>query len=390
MIEPFYGQDHESFRTVVREFVHREVAPHLDEWESERFVPREVWKRAGAQGVLGVLIPEEYGGASSDDYRFRCVVHEELSRVGAAALASGFSINEDVVVGYLRAFGSQEQQRAWLPSMASGTAVASIAMSEPVAGSDLRAMRTSARRSNEGWVIDGTKTFITSGFSSDVVIVAARTGEQAGRPQLSLFVVPTDTPGYTRGRKLPKLGLHAQDTAEIAFTEMELPATSLLGERGRGFHHLTQQLPLERLSIAWRALAAAEAAVEWTVNYTRNRTAFGQRIIDFQNTRFRLAELVTELDVTRAYLERATHQFHEGGLGAVDGAKAKWWATELQKRVVDSCLQMHGGYGYMDEYPISRAYADARVQTLVGGTTEIMKEIIGRHIAGPVGGSARQ
>ncbi len=382
MDENFYADDHESFRTVVREFVEREVTPQLDTWEKERFIPRQTWRNAGAQGVLGIRIAEEHGGSGMTDFRFRSVVQEELTRVGAAALASGFSINDDVVAGYLATFGTADQQRTWLPRMAAGEVVASIAMSEPGAGSDLRAMRTTAHRSGDTWVLNGAKTFITSGFSSDVVIVAARTGERHGRPRLSLFVTPTDTPGFSRGRKLDKLGLHAQDTAELAFDTMELPASSLLGEEGRGFHYLTQQLPLERISIAWRALASAEAALAWTVDYTREREAFGQRIIDFQNSRFKLAEISTEIDITRAFMEKCTVRLNAGQLDAVTAAKAKWWTTELQKRCVDSCLQLHGGYGYMDEYPISRAYADARVQTLVGGTTEIMKEIIGREIAG--------
>lgn len=378
---PFYSDDHQTFRDTVREFVDRSVTPQLDRWESERFIDRETWELAGRQGVLGIRIPVEHGGAGATDYRFRCVVQEELARVGAAALASGFAINEDIVSGYLVALGTPEQQQRWLPGMAAGTTVTSIAMSEPAIGSDLRGMRTVGRRVDGGWLINGTKTFITSGFSSDVVIVAARTGEHEGRPRLSLFLVPTDIPGFSRGGKLKKLGLHAQDNAELAFADVFVPDTSLLGEEGRGFHHLTQQLPIERLSIAWRALAAAEAALEWTVAYTKSRSAFGERIIDFQNSRFRLAEMATEIDVTRAYLERAVERLDTGELDAISGAKAKWWTTELQKRVIDTCLQLHGGYGYMDEYPISRAYADARAQTIVGGTTEIMKEIVGRSLA---------
>ncbi|MCO7191501.1 acyl-CoA dehydrogenase family protein [Pseudonocardia sp. McavD-2-B] len=378
----FYDDDHEAFRESVRTFVDREVRPDLDDWDRDGLIPRDVWRTAAKVGILGLRIPEQYGGAGVSDYRFRCVVQEELARVGAASLASGMSINDDVVVGYLTRFGTEEQQSTWLPSMASGDVVASIAMSEPGAGSDMRGMRTTAVREGDSWRLAGSKTFITSGYSSDVVIVAARTGTKEGRPQLSLFVVPTTTAGFSRGRKLGKIGLHAQDTAELAFDDMLLPSTALLGEEGRGFHHLTNQLPLERLSIAWRALVAAEAAFAWTVEYTKERTAFGSRVIDFQNSRFRLAELSTELDVTRAFLERAVQRYLDGDLDATTGAKAKWWCTELQQRVVNACLQLHGGYGYMSEYPIARAFIDARVQTLVGGTTEIMKEIIGRDIAG--------
>lgn len=381
MPQPFYNADHEAFRGIVREFVNREVAPNLDRWEEERSTGRDVWKSAGAHGILGIRIDEGLGGGGMADYQFRCVIQEELARVGAAALASGFSINEDIVASYLTTFGTDAQKEEWLPQMADGSVVASIAMSEPVAGSDLRGMKTTAVRDGDEWVINGAKTFITSGFSSDVVLAAARTGEREGRPQLSLILVPTTTPGFGRGRKLRKLGLHSQDTAEISFSDVRVPLSNLVGEEGRGFHHLTAQLPLERLSIAWRSLCAAQAALDWTISYTSGRKAFGERIIDFQNTRFKLAELTTEVDITRVFLEQSILAYNDGTLDPTVGAKAKWWTTELQKRVVDGCLQMFGGYGYMDEYPISRAYADARVQTIVGGTTEIMKEIIGRELA---------
>ncbi|MEU6201098.1 acyl-CoA dehydrogenase family protein [Streptomyces sp. NPDC047061] len=379
----FYEDDHAAFRRTVRSLVERSVVPYLEEWEEARLVDRSVWKAAASAGVLGLRIPERFGGAGSADYRFRCVIQEELAEVGAAALASGFSINEDIVGSYLVRFGTEEQQSRWLPGMAAGEVVTSIAMTEPGGGSDLRGIRTAARRDGSDWVLNGAKTFITSGSSSDLVIVAARTGEASGRARLSLFLVPSAAPGFQRGPKLKKLGLHAQDTAELYFDDLRLPAGALLGEEGSGFGQLTAQLPLERLSIAWRAVTAAEAAVRWTLEYTRERQVFGRRLVDFQNTRFRLAELTTEVEVTRGYLERCILDLNEGTFDAVTGAKAKWWATELQNRVVAACLQLHGGYGYMDEYRISRAYADARVQTIVGGTTEIMKEIIGRDLAGP-------
>ncbi|MCX4815190.1 acyl-CoA dehydrogenase family protein [Streptomyces sp. NBC_01239] len=379
----FYEDDHTAFRHSVRGLVQRSVLPHQEEWEEARLVDRSFWKAAAGVGALGLRIPERFGGAGSDDYRFRCVIQEELAEVGAASLASGIAINEDIVASYLVRFGTEEQQRRWLPGMAAGDVVTSIAMTEPGGGSDLRGIRTLARRDGSDWVLDGAKTFITNGAGSDLVIVAARTGETAGRARLSLFLVPSTAAGFQRGRKLKKLGLHAQDTAELFFDGLRLPADALLGEEGTGFRQLTAQLPLERLSIAWRAVVAAEAAVRWTLEYTRERTAFGQRLVDFQNTRFRLAELTTEVEVTRSHLERCILDLNDGTLDAITGAKAKWWATELQNRVVGACLQLHGGYGYMDEYRISRAYADARVQTLVGGTTEIMKDIIGRDLAGP-------
>ncbi|BCB83784.1 acyl-CoA dehydrogenase family protein [Phytohabitans suffuscus] len=381
MSRGFYEADHDAFRDLARTFVERHVAPHLERWDRERLVDRDAWRAAGELGLLGLRTPDRYGGSGVADYRFRCVLTEELSRVGAAAFASGLAINEDVVAGYLTALGSDEQKQRWLPDMAAGNVVASIAMSEPGAGSDLRGISTTARREGDSWVVNGAKTFITNGSSSDVVLVAARTGEFEGRPRFTLILVPADTPGLTRGHKLRKLGLHAQDTAELFFDDVTVPLDHTVGEPGRGFHHLTAQLPLERLSIAWRGLAAAEAALAWTLRYVRTRTAFGQRIIDFQHTRFRLAELVTEVEVTRAYAESLVLSLNDGHLDATTAAKAKWWATELQQRVVTACLQMHGGYGYMEEYPIARAFADGRVQTIVGGTTEIMKEIIGRELA---------
>ncbi len=321
----FYDDDHEAFRETVRTFVDREVRPSMEDWDRDGLIPRDVWRAAGKAGVLGLRIPEEHGGAGVDDYRFRCVVQEELAQVGAASFASGTSINDDVVVGYLRRYGTPEQQATWLPGMATGDVVASIAMSEPGAGSDLRGMRTTAVREGDTWRLSGAKTFITSGFSSDVVLVAARTSEHEGRPRLSLFVVPSASEGFSRGRKLSKVGLHAQDTAELAFDDLVLPTSALLGEEGSGFHHLTHQLPLERLSIAWRALVAAEAAYAWTVEYTKERQAFGSRVIDFQSSRFRLAELSTELDVTRAFMEQAVLRLGAGELDATTGAKAKWW-----------------------------------------------------------------
>jgi long-chain-acyl-CoA dehydrogenase len=381
MPHPFYAPEHEEFRAVVRAYVAREVAPNLERWDEQRLVDRSAWLAAGRQGVLGIRVPEEYGGGGQRDYRYRCVVGEELARVGAAALASGLGINEDIVASYLTVLGTPEQRAAWLPGMASGEVVASIAMSEPGVGSNLRGIATTARRDGDGWVINGAKTFITNGYTSDFVLVVARTGGEPGRPAFSLFLVEAGTPGFSRGRKLRKLGLHAQDTAELFFDDVRVPAGHLVGIEGRGFYHLTDQLPLERLSIAWRALAASEAALDWTLDYTASREAFGQPVLDYQNTRFRLAELVTEVEVTRAFLEQQVVRFDDGELDAVQAAKAKWWATEQQKRVVDACLQLHGGYGYMEEYPIARAFVDGRVQTIVGGTTEIMKEIIGRSLA---------
>jgi alkylation response protein AidB-like acyl-CoA dehydrogenase len=381
MSQPFYGPDHEQFRQTVRAFVRGQVVPRLEEWEEQRVIDRGTWREMGRLGLLGLRTPEQYGGGGTPDYRFRCVVHEELAAVGAAALSSGTSINEDIVSSYLIELGTEEQKKQWLPAMAAGEVVASIAMSEPGAGSDLRGIRTTARRDGDRWVVSGSKTYITNGGSSDVVLVACRTGEHNGRGVFSLILVPAGATGFTRGRALKKLGLHAQDTAELFFDDVAVPLSNLVGVEGRGLHHLMDRLPLERLAIGWRGLAAAEAALAWTLDFVQARSAFGQRIIDFQNTRFRLAELATEIDVTRAFAEKLVVAYDDGTLDAVTAAKLKWWATELQVRVADSCLQLHGGAGYMSEFPIARAFADGRVQTIVGGTTEIMKEIIGRSLA---------
>ena len=377
----FHEPEHEEFRAVVREYVAREVTPHLERWDEQRLVDRDAWRAAGAQGVLGIRFPEEHGGGGRRDYRYRCVVAEELARVGAAAVASGFGINEDIVGSYLTELGTPQQQTTWLPGLASGELVASMAMTEPAVGSNLRGISTTARRDGDEWVINGAKTFITNGYTSDLVVVVARTGGEPGRPAFSLLLVPDGTPGFSRGRKLRKVGLHAQDTAELFFDDVRVPADSIVGVEGRGFFHLTDQLPLERMSIAYRALAACEAALDWTLDYTASRDVFGKPVLDHQNSRFRLAELVTEVEVTRAFVEQQVLRFNAGELDAVQAAKAKWWATELQKRVVDACVQLHGGYGYMAEYPIARAFVDGRAQTIVGGTTEIMKEIIGRSLS---------
>jgi alkylation response protein AidB-like acyl-CoA dehydrogenase len=381
MTSTFYEAEHEEFRTVAREYVNRHVEPNLAAWESSGRVPRDAWRVAAEMGVLGLRIDEGHGGLGMRDYRYRCILQEEFARVGAASIASGMSINEDIVSGYLAGLGTDAQRARWLPGMASGVVITSIAMSEPGAGSDLRGIATTARRDGSDWVINGSKTFITNGASSDLVIVAARTGEHESKTALTLFLVATTSPGFSRGRTLDKVGLHAQDTAELFFSDLRVPSDALLGEEGRGMRHLTSQLPLERLSIAWRGIVGAEAALAWTLEYVRGRSAFGKRIIDQQATRFRLAELATEIDVTRAFLEALVLRLNDGELDATTAAKAKWWATELQNRVVTSCLQLHGGYGYMEEYPIARAFRDSRAQTIVGGTTEIMKEIIGRELA---------
>lgn len=382
MKNALFTEDHAAYRELVREFVAREVQPHMGRWDAERLIDRDVWLAAGKHGIIGLSIPEEFGGGGQPDYRYPCVVIEELANIGAASLISSFSLQDNIVVPYIKDLGTEEQKQRWLPGMASGVLIGAIAMTEPGAGSDLQGIRTTAVRDGDQWILNGQKTFITSGINADLVVVVARTDPDAGSRGLSLLVVESGAAGFSRGRKLDKVGLHAQDTAELYFENVRVSDANLLGAEGRGFVHLMERLPLERLSIATSAIAGAQAIYAETKKYCFERTAFGRPIGDFQNTRFVLAELATELDVTRAYHDAAVLALNAGELTGVDAAKAKWWTTELQKRVVDRCLQLYGGYGYMLEYPVARAFVDSRIQTIYGGTTEIMKEIIGRDIAG--------
>ncbi|MDF3342208.1 acyl-CoA dehydrogenase family protein [Mycolicibacterium septicum] len=375
-----FDADHEAFRSSVRGFVERHAVPKMEQWDSDRAVDRETWLAAGKQGLLGLAVPEEFGGAGELDYRYRVVIQEEIARVGASALQSGFSTNDDIVLNYLLRHADQEQRERWLPGFVDGSTIGAIAMTEPGAGSDLRAITTTANRSGDDWIINGSKTFITSGVLCDVVIVFARTDGPGG---YSLFLVEDGTPGFRRGRKLDKMGLAAQDTAEQFFDEVRVPAGNLLGELGTGFTYLMQSLPLERLGIAIAAQTSAEAVFDWTKSYVNQRRAFGKRIIDMQGPGFMLAELQTAIEVTRAYIDRCVRAFNVGKLSAVDAAKAKFWATDLQGRVTDAGVQMHGGYGYMMEYPVAKAFIDARIQRIYGGTNEIMKEIIRRDLIEP-------
>jgi long-chain-acyl-CoA dehydrogenase len=380
----FLGPEHEAFRATVRQFVHREVAPRLDEWDERRLIDRDTWLAAGKQGLLGLAVPEALGGGGTGDYRFRYVLCEELAAVGAASLNSSFSLQDDIAIPYLLRLGTDEQQRRWLPRMCAGEVIGAIAMTEPSAGSDLQGIQATARPDGGDWVLNGTKAFITNGIQSDLVIVVARTGQRkgSGPPPLGLFAVERDTPGFQRGRKLRKVGLQAQDTAELSFTDVRVPAANVLGDPQQGFIYLTDNLPLERLSIAVTSVGAATAALAWTVDYVKERHAFGKPLAAQQSIQFAVAEMTTEVDVTRAYVREAVRAHIDETLTAVDAAKAKWWATEMHKRVVDRCVQLFGGYGYMLEFPIARAYIDARVQTIYGGATEIMKILIARDVLG--------
>jgi alkylation response protein AidB-like acyl-CoA dehydrogenase len=381
-VSPFYDEEHEAFRATVRRFVGREVVPNLATWDEARLVDRHLFTRAGAVGLLGTAVPLEYGGGGVDDFRFNLVIGEELARVGANAPALSLTLHNDIVLPYLLRYATAEQKARWLPGCVSGELVTAIAMTEPDAGSDLAGIRATARRDGDHYVVNGSKTFITNGVHADLVVTAVKTDPAARHRGISLLVVERGMPGFTRPTKLDKIGLDAQDTAELFFDDVVVPAANLLGEEGQGFAYLMSNLAQERLSIAAYAVAAAEHALDLTVEHCTSRVAFGQPIAKLQNTRFTIADLRTQIDVGRAFIHERTHELNASQLTAEHAAMAKWWCTEMHKRCVDECLQLHGGYGYMREQPIAKAYLDARVTTIYGGTTQIMKEVIARSIFG--------
>jgi alkylation response protein AidB-like acyl-CoA dehydrogenase len=381
MQRTLYGADHEAYRETVREFLSREVVPHQHDWDREHWMDREVFARAAKAGVYALQIGEQYGGAGEPDYRYRMVVCEEVARINALSFGLTLGLQDDLVLHYLLDLTNDEQKQRWLPGFARGELIGALAMTEPGAGSDLKGIRTTARRDGDHWILNGQKTFISSGIMSDLIVVAARTDADGGSSGFSLFVVERDTPGFERGRQLEKIGLPGQDTAELFFHEATVPEANLLGEQGRGLAHLMSRLPRERLGVTAKAIATTRAIFELTCDYCRNRTAFGKPLTGNQHVRFELADMATEIDVAEAYVDKSVLAYNAGELTAVDAAKGKWFISELQKRVVDRCLQLHGGYGYMAEYPVAKAFVDTRVQTIYGGTTEIMKEIIGREIA---------
>lgn len=378
MRRTIFDDVHDQFRESVRTFLVREAIPHEDRWERDGVVDRDFWRKAAAAGFVGFEAPESYGGLAIDDFRFNAVIDEEVERAGV--VTDNFALENDIVAPYLLELTDDEQKRRWLPGFTSGELVAAIAMSEPGAGSDLQAMATSATRDGERWVLNGSKTFVTSGIQADLVIVAARTAEGSARSGFSLFAVEAQTPGFQRGRKLAKVGRRAQDTAELFFDDAAVPAANLIGGEGRGFPNLMRNLPRERLSIAVSAVAAAEAALELTLGYVRERHAFGRPVGSFQANRFLMAEMTIQIAAARAYVDRCIEALVVGELDDAEAAGAKAWTTDLQFQVVDHCLQLHGGYGYMDEYRISRLWRDARVQRIYGGTNEVMKEIVGRSL----------
>jgi alkylation response protein AidB-like acyl-CoA dehydrogenase len=380
MQRDIFDADHDAFRDLARTFTAKEIVPFHDRWEEEGQVDREVWRAAGKAGLLGMDVPEEFGGGGSTDFRYNAILTEELVAAGASGI--GFPLQNDVVAPYLLRLANDEQKKRWLPGFCSGDIVTAIAMTEPGTGSDLQGIATNARLEGDEWILNGAKTFITNGILADLVVVVARTDPEAGARGFSLLVVERGMPGFERGRRLKKVGMKAQDTAELSFTDVRVPAANVLGEVGQGFIYLMQNLAQERLSIAVASVAGAEAALRHTLEYTKERTAFGRSVAKFQNTRFELAEMDTEITVARVFVDRCLTEHVAGELSVPDAAKAKWWTSDLLKRVVDRCVQLHGGYGYMLEYPIAKAFVDSRVQAIYGGTNEIMKEIIGRSLVG--------
>ncbi|SEI12227.1 acyl-CoA dehydrogenase family protein [Paracoccus alkenifer] len=376
MIErSLFNEEHELFRATVRRFVEKEITPYHAQWEKDGVVPRELWLKAGEQGLLCCTVPEEYGGLGLD-YLFDVVVFEELWRAGASG--PGFLIHTDLVATYIMSFGTEEQKRKFLPKMVTGEWIGALGMTEPHAGSDLKAIRTRATRDGDDFVINGQKVFISNGQSADVLVCATKTDRDAGAKGVTLFLIEGDREGFRRGRNLEKLGMHAQDTSELFFDNVRVPAANMLGGEGEGFALMMTKLSQERLAQAIRSATVAETIIEWTLDYTTQREAFGKTIFDFQNTQFKLAELKTQATLARVFTDKCIELFMQGKLDPVDAAMAKMYTTELHCKAADECLQLFGGWGYMWEYPICRAYADARITKIAGGSIEIMKTIIAR------------
>ncbi|MGK3948910.1 acyl-CoA dehydrogenase family protein [Microbacterium sp. K2] len=385
MERDIYEEDHEAFRDLVKDFVKRHVNNEaIERWDAAGEIDRETMLAAGEAGLIGLSVPEEFGGAGMlQDYRFRTIVMEEVIASGAGSLAGAFGIQDDLAVPYLVHMGTQEQKEKWLPRMATGEVLGALAMTDPGAGSDLRGIKTNAKKVDGGYILNGAKTFISSGSTADVVVTFVKTGEGNRPDAFSLLLVEKGMEGFDQGKKLSKMGFHGWDTAELSFTDVFIPDENLIsGKEGQGFIQLMLNLPLERLSIGVAAAAAAQAALDWTVAYTKDREAFGERIADFQNTRFRLADMAATTDAMWAYIDRALLAYKNSTLTAEDAAKVKFWATEREWEVLDIGVQLHGGYGYIMEYPIARAFTDARVHRIYGGTNEIMRDLVGRQIVG--------
>jgi acyl-CoA dehydrogenase len=372
-----FNEEHNLFRANFRRFLDEQVVPHHRQWERDGCVPRDLWLKAGEQGFLCTMMPEEYGGAGAD-YGFSAIVIEEIARANLTGV--GFTIHSDVVAPYILDYGDEAAKARWLPRMAAGTLIGAIAMTEPGIGSDLKAVRTTAKRVGGEYVINGQKTFITNGQNSGLVVVVCKTDPEAGRKGISLIVVEEGTPGFSKGRNLEKIGLHAQDTSELFFNDVRVPITNRLGEEGRGFNYLMEQLPQERIVIGLRAAASIESLLEQTVEYTRQRVAFGQPVFEFQNTKFKLAEAKAYAAMLRAFVDECLALHIRGELSAEHAAMVKLVGSELQNRLLDEMLQLHGGYGFMSDYMIGRAWVDARVMRIYAGSNEIMKQIIAREL----------
>ncbi|MFZ9697776.1 MAG: acyl-CoA dehydrogenase family protein [Ilumatobacteraceae bacterium] len=375
-----FDETHDQFRAAFRGWLDDRVVPNHEEWERDGITPRDLWFDAGKQGFLGLTVPESYGGGGTNDYRFASIMTEEIGTTGVIGSGNGITLHNDIVLPYYLELANEEQKKRWLPGMCTGELIGALGITEPNTGSDVAGVRTTGVKKGGVYIVNGAKTFISNGINSDLVITVCKTDPEKGHRGFSLIIVERGMKGFERGRNLDKLGMHAQDTAELFFNDVEVPAENLLGEEGMGFVYLMTNLAQERLGIAVGAIAVADAAVKWTLDYTKERKAFGQSISQFQNSKFLLAELATEVQIAQVYVDRCIELHCEAKLSAEQAAAAKYWCTELQNKVVDRCLQLHGGYGYMREYPIARAWADSRIQTIYGGTTEIMKEIVGRSL----------
>ena len=382
MERAIFSDEHLMFRDAFRRFVEKEITPHFLDWERDGIVPRSLFASAGANGFLALQAPQSHGGGGTQDFRFNAIIGEELMYAGTGGAGLGITLHNDITLPYFLELTNEEQKQRWLPGICDGTLITAVAMTEPGIGSDLASMSTTAIRDGDHYVVNGSKTFITNGINADLVITAVKTDPSLKHKGMTLIVLERGMAGFDRGRNLDKIGMHSQDTAELFFADVHVPVENRLGEEGQGFTLLVRNLAQERLSIAVAGIAAAKAALGWTLDYTRTRQAFGQPVASFQNSKFRLAEIATEVEIGQVFVDRCIEQLNAGALSVEEAAMAKWWCTELQKRTVDTCVQLHGGYGYMLDYPIARAYADARITTIYGGTTEIMKEIIGRKIVG--------
>jgi alkylation response protein AidB-like acyl-CoA dehydrogenase len=379
-VRTLYTDDHEAFRESFATFVQKELSPHYLDWEKAGIAPREIFAAAGQYGFVGMAIPEQFGGGGTNDFRFNAVIAEELAAAGISGAGLGITLHNDITTPYFIEYCNDEQAARWLPGIASGQLITAIAMTEPGTGSDLASIATTAVLDGDQYILNGSKTFITNGINADLVIVACKTDPTARHAGMSLLVVERGMDGFERGRNLEKIGMHSQDTAELFFNDVRVPVANRLGDEGKAFHYLTSNLAQERLSIAITGVAAARASLGWTVEYVKERKAFGQSISNFQNSKFVLAEVKTSIDVAQAYVDQCILRLNEGTLTPAEAAQAKYWCTELQKTSADRCLQLFGGYGYMTEYPIGRAYADARITSIYGGTTEVMKTIIAKSL----------